>query len=227
VLDAAWGGFYPTYAPGVSTPEKAVAGLGTDFRILASGIKPYACCRTLHSCVDAMLEIVAGAPAGSASIAALIVHGNAQTRLQFSRTDVRNLLEAQFSAAYCLAVAASSGRATLDQFVPLRTDDPEVRRLMARTEIRTDRELGPKDYPSLEVVFADGRRVLKDVPFAKGAPEAPIGDAELAAKARSLLAPALGEGAAARVIEAAWSLERCADLSTLTALLAAPRSPAR
>jgi 2-methylcitrate dehydratase PrpD len=227
VLDATWGGFYPTYAPGVATPERAVAGLGTAFRILSSGIKPYACCRTLHSCVDAMLEIVGAAPGDSASIAALIVHGNAQTRLQFSRTDVRNLLEAQFSAAYCLAVAASSGRATLDQFVPLRTGDAEVRRLIALTEIRTDRVLDSKDYPSLEVLFADGTRVHKDVPFAKGAPEAPIPDDELVAKAMSLLVPALGAGTASRVVDSVWSVEGCVDLSAITALLVRPRSADR
>jgi 2-methylcitrate dehydratase PrpD len=222
VLDAAWGGFYNTYAPGFATPERAVAGLGEKFFIMRSGIKPYACCRTIHSCLDAVLEIVGAAPGGSSSIAALIVHGNAQTRRQFERTDVRNLLEAQFSMPYCLAVAADSGRATLDQFEPLRTADAEIQRLMALTEIRTDRVLGPTDYPSLEVVFKDGRREYRDVPFAKGAPEAPVGDAELIDKAMSLLGPALGTDIAQQVIDAVWSLERCADFSTVTALLARP-----
>ena len=222
VLDARWGGFYPTYAPGGATPERAVAGLGKDFHILRSGIKPYACCRTLHSVIDAVLQIVGKEPGASAAVEAMVVHGNAQTRLQFERKDVRNLLEAQFSAPYCLAVAAQSGRATLDQFEPLRTSDPEIRRLMSVTSIRTDRLLGPTDYPSLEVVFRGGRRELLDVPFAKGAPEAPITDEELVAKAVTLLGPRLGEQGAHRVVDAAWSLERCADFSTFTRLLAAP-----
>ncbi|HMA09830.1 MAG TPA: MmgE/PrpD family protein, partial [Ramlibacter sp.] len=220
VLDASWGGFYSTYAPDVSTPERAVAGLGHQFHILRSGIKPYACCRTIHSCIDAVLEIVGAAPGGSASVRTMIVHGNAQTRLQFSRTQVRNLLEAQFSMPYCLAVAAHSGRATLDQFEPLRHADPEIGRLMALTEIRADRVLGPADYPSLEVVFQDGSRKLRDVPFAKGAPEAPVGDDELQAKAMTLLAPVLGDTQARALIAAIGSLETCADFSTITALLA-------
>jgi 2-methylcitrate dehydratase PrpD len=222
VLDAAWGGFYSTYAPGVATPERAVAGLGSQFHILRSGIKPYACCRTIHSCIDAVLDIVGGA-GGSDRVAALIVHGNAQTQLQFSRTEVRNLLEAQFSMPYCLAVAAQSGRATLDQFEPLRTDDPEIRRLMALTEIRADRVLGPADYPSLEVVFTDGSRRLMDVPFAKGAPEAPVSDEELEAKAMTLLAPVLGEGTARELIATVGSLEACADFSEVARLLVPAR----
>jgi len=221
VLDASWGGFYSTYAPGVATPERAVAALGRQFHILRSGIKPYACCRTIHSCIDAVLEIVGAAPGGSAAVSALIVHGNAQTQRQFSRTQVRNLLEAQFSMPYCLAVAAQSGRATLDQFEPLRTADPEVARLMALTEIRADRVLGPTDYPSLEVVFRDGSHQLRDVPFAKGAPEAPVSDEELEAKAMTLLVPVLGEAAARELVGAVGSLEHCRDFSAITALLTA------
>ncbi len=227
VLDARWGGFYPTYAPGFATPERAVAALGTEFHILRSGIKPYACCRTLHSVIDAVLRIVGKEPGASAAVGAMVVHGNAQTRLQFERTDVRNLLEAQFSAPYCLAVSAESGRATLDQFEPLRTADPEIRRLMGVTSIRTDRVLGPTDYPSLEVVFKGGRRELLDVPFAKGAPEAPITDDELEAKAMTLLGPVLGQRVARSVVETVWSLERCSELAAFIRLLAAPGQAVR
>lgn len=219
ILDAPWGGFYSTYAPGVATPERAVEGLGERFHILRSGIKPYACCRTIHSCIDAVLEIV-GAGGGSDRVAAMIVHGNAQTQLQFSRTEVRNLLEAQFSMPYCLAVAAQSGRATLDQFEPLRTGDAQVQRLMALTRIRADRVLGPADYPSLEVVFSDGQRRLLDVPFAKGAPEAPLGDDELQAKAMTLLEPVLGERTARELVAAVGALQECERFSSIMTLVA-------
>jgi 2-methylcitrate dehydratase PrpD len=149
------------------------------------------------------------------------VHGNAQTRLQFARTDVHNLLEAQFSMPYCLAVAAQSGRATLDQFEPLRTADPEIRRLMDLTEIRADRVLGATDYPSLEVVFEDGSRQLRDVPFAKGAPEAPVGDEELVAKATGLLVPVLGDAVAGELADRIFDLEACGDFSQIIGLLGA------
>jgi len=219
IFEADWGGFYPTYAPGVATPERVLEGLGEDFHILRSGIKPYACCRTIHSCIDAVLDIVGAAPGGSASVARLIVHGNEQTRRQFSRMEIGNLLEAQFSMPYCLAVAAESGRATLDQFVPLRVEDPEIRRLMSVTEIRTDRVLGPTDYPSLEVVFEDGTRQYKDVPFAKGAPEAPLSDAELTDKAMGLLVPVLGTDSARELVSTIFALEQVQDFSDVLRLL--------
>ncbi len=139
---------------------------------------------------------------------------------QFDRANVGNLLEAQFSAPYCLAVAATSGRATLDQFEPLRTADPEVRRLMSVTHIRTDRVLGRTDYPSLEVLFKGGRRDYLDIPIAKGAPEAPIPDDELEEKALSLLGPALGDERSRQIVQAVWGMEECTDFSEVTRLLA-------
>ncbi|HKU97322.1 MAG TPA: MmgE/PrpD family protein, partial [Vineibacter sp.] len=223
IFEADWGGFYPTYAPGFATPEQAVRGLGEDFHILRSGIKPYACCRTIHSTIDAALAIVGAAPGGAATVRRMIVHGNEQTRRQFDRMDINNLLEAQFSMPYCLAVTAESGRATIDQFVPLRTDHPEIRRLMAATEIRTDRVLGPTDYPSLEVVFADGSSAYKDVPFAKGAPEAPLSDDELLGKASTLLVPVLGAEVARRITDAIFALEDIDDFAEVVRLLAPAR----
>jgi 2-methylcitrate dehydratase PrpD len=123
---------------------------------------------------------------------------------------------------YCLAVSAQSGRATLDQFEPLRMADPEIRRLMGLTQIRADRVLGPTDYPSLEVVFKDGRRQTRDVPFAKGAPEAPVSDEELLAKASGLLVPVLGKATSGRVADMIFNLEACSDFSQVTRLLVSP-----
>jgi 2-methylcitrate dehydratase PrpD len=197
-----------------------VVGLGQDFHILRSGIKPHACCRTLHSAVDAALRIMSDRAEDSTAIRAMIMHGNAQTQRQFSRTDIRNLLEAQFSAPYCLAVAAQSGRCTLDQFQPLRTGDAEIRRLMALTEIHADRVLTPADYPSLEIVFADGDRRLLDIPNAKGAPENPLTEREIEQKARLLLEPVLGARRADNFIGAVLDLEQAGDFAAVARLLA-------
>ena len=40
VLEAEWGGFYSTYARDKATPELTLAGLGEEFRIARSGMKP-------------------------------------------------------------------------------------------------------------------------------------------------------------------------------------------
>src|SRR5579875_1894614 len=91
VLEAEWGGFYSTYARETATPAATLDGLGREFRILRSGFKPYACCRGIHGCFDALFEMMAEGGFGHEAIEAMIVHGSAQTRRQFERDRVENL----------------------------------------------------------------------------------------------------------------------------------------
>lgn len=182
-------------------------------------MKPYACCRGLHAGIDALLQILAETQSDSRSIARILVHGNAQFRLQFDRLEPTNLLDAQFSMQYALAVAAVSGRATLDRFDPPRTGDPEIGRLMAATTLMDDRVIAPGDYPPIEVVFSDGRRLERHVQFAKGAPQNPLSDKELADKVASLIDPVLGASRRSEIAATIARLEELDDLRILTRLL--------
>ena len=219
VLEAEWGGFYSTYAPGQATPEATLAGLGREFRIATSGMKPYACCRGLHASLDALFDLMREARVDASGIAEMVVHGNAQTCRQFDRLTIGNMLDAQFSMQYALAVAADSGRAALDQFSPLRHEEPRIERLMHVVRVVGDRTLKIGEYPPLELRLADGRRLERQTPFAKGAPENPLSDAELAQKVESLLTPVLGVARCRQLVASVNQLEDLADLRDLTRLL--------
>lgn len=219
VLEAPWGGFYSTYAKGIAKPEATLADLGKVFGIERSGMKPYACCRGLHACQDAILELMPELGIDSTKIAGMVVHGNDQYRLQFDRMEIGGMLDAQFSIQYALAVGATSGRGTLDQFTPLRTNEPEVQRLMKATQVLADREVKPGQYPPLELVLTDGRRVERFIPFAKGAPERPLTDEELKVKVDSLLVPALGAARARELSECVANLESVKDFREVVRLL--------
>jgi 2-methylcitrate dehydratase PrpD len=149
------------------------------------------------------------------------VHGNAQTVRQFERQEIGTLLDAQFSMNYALAVAAESGRATIDEFSPSRADEPEIRRLMQATRVVADRTLALGDYPPLELHLKDGRRFERAIAFGKGAPENPLTDAELALKVESLIAPVLGVQRQRDIVAAVERLEHAADAAALVDLLAA------
>jgi 2-methylcitrate dehydratase PrpD len=219
VLETQWGGFFSTYAHGIATPEATLDGLGKEFRIDRSGMKPYASCRGLHAGLDVLFQIMRETGCDASAILRMIVHGNAQFRLQFNRPEPVNLLDRQFSMQYALAVGAVSGRATLDQFQPERTTEPEIRRLMASTTLLADRTITPGDYPPVEVVFSDGRSIERHVQFAKGAPQNPLSDQELAAKVASLIDPVLGEVRRREITAAVAGLDQLGDVQTLTRLL--------
>ncbi len=219
VLEAGWGGFYGTFSKGVAKPELTLEGLGREFRIDRSGMKPYACCRGLHACMDAILEVLPEMNAKAADVAALVVHGNDQYKLQFDRMELGNMLDAQFSIQYGLAVAATSGRGTLDQFKTLRHGEPEVRALMEKVTVLADRTIIPGQYPPLEVRLKDGRTVERFIRYAKGAPERPLSDAELADKVESLVAPVLGAARHREIVACVESLDTLPDLRHLVSLM--------
>ncbi|MFI5014148.1 MAG: MmgE/PrpD family protein [Hyphomicrobiales bacterium] len=219
VLEVEWGGFFSTYSPGFATPDATLAGLGSEFRIATSGMKPYACCRGLHACLDDLFEMMGEAKIDSSGIAGMVVHGNAQVCRQFDRPTIANMLDAQFSMQYALAVGALSGRATLDQFSPLRSEEKEVERVMRLVKVVDDRVLKVGEYPPLELILTDGRRLARQVPFAKGAPENPLTDEELDAKVVSLVTPVLGRARCRQLTACIARLEELADLRELTRLL--------
>ena len=219
VLEVEWGGFYSTYAPGIAHPEATLAGLGSEFRISTSGMKPYACCRGLHVCLDSLFHMMRLAKAEAADIAGMTVHGNAQVCRQFDRRAIGNMLDAQFSMQYALACGALSGRGTLDQFRPLRHEEPQVKRLMGLIEVVDDRTLAIGEYPPLELRLKDGRRFEHQTPFAKGAPENPLTDKELEDKVVSLVTPVFGVARCHALMACVASLESLPNLRELTRLL--------
>jgi 2-methylcitrate dehydratase PrpD len=226
VLEAKWGGFYSSFAHGIAKPEATLEGLGQAFRIDRSGMKPYACCRGLHACMDAVLAVLAETGAQAADVEALVVHGNEQYKMQFDRMRIGNMLDAQFSIQYALAVAALSGRGSLDQFSTLRHEEPDVRSLMQRVTVLADRQIIPGQYPPLEVRLKDGRVIERFVLYAKGAPENPLSEAELAAKVESLIAPVLGAARCREIVACVAALEALPDLKRLIALMTPERHAA-
>ena len=125
VLEAKWGGFFSTYSPGIATPEATLDGLGKEFRIDRSGMKPYACCRGLHACLDALFQIM---PETDADSQRHPPHDRARQRAVLP--PVRPAPSRQTCSMRSSACstrwpsAAVSGRATLDQFQPQRTAEP-------------------------------------------------------------------------------------------------------
>lgn len=219
IFEAEWGGFFTTYSRGIATPAALTRDLGREILITRSGMKPYACCRGLHADIDALLDVLKETGRGSRDIRRIVVHGDAQYCRQFDRREPKNLLDAQFSLPYALAVTAVSGRATLDQFWPIR-QEAEVQRIIAATELRADRTLKTGEYPPIDVEFEDGRTVSRHVAFARGAPENPLPDEEVEAKFASLAGPVLGESRRRQIAALVAGLEDVSDARALIGLLA-------
>ncbi len=225
IFEAPWGGYYPTYVPGVATPEAATRDLGSDFRIRLVGFKPYAACRGIHSSVDVMLDLRRKHNVRAADVKQVTVRGSPTHMKQLAKQDVQTLLDAQMSLPYSIAVSLTSGGAMLDQYTPDALKRPDVRDLARRVHLKLEPSVANGDEPYLDVELNDGRVLTDRVLIARGDSENPLSENELRAKFRTAAAATLDAAQIAQLEDTVMRAAGLADSREITALLA-PRARA-
>lgn len=218
-LEGRFGYFYSYSADGWD-PTK-ITGLGTDFEVMSTAIKPYPCCRYNHGLIDAALELVWEHQMASENIATMDVyispvgHSLVGEPVGLKRNPT-SVIEGQFSAYFAAAVTAVDGEYTWASYTKLQ--DPAVKDLMAVTTVHPTPEM-ERMACQLRITTKDGRTLQKDVTLAKGEPETPLTWEEATAKFISLAQHSLGLKNSQRVLEAVQVLEGVQDVSEFTALL--------
>ena len=224
ILEAADGGFCRATSDD-SDLGRIVAGLGERFVAGEVTIKPYACCGSLHSAIDAVREILSRQPVRSDQIERIVCH-HSRVVLQQCGFDYQplSILQAQMSAQYALAVTALDGQALVDQFSADRIGCPDVLDLAHRVEFAVDPEID-RVYPDVfagrvEIILRDGRRFDSRVDYPRGSVENPIPDDDLLAKFHALADRAIGHDRANRVVDLVNRLEDLPDVRVLARELA-------
>ncbi|MHB8730787.1 MAG: MmgE/PrpD family protein [bacterium] len=224
VLEAGWGGFLPVYAAEDARPEKIRDGLGTDFKILRSGVKPYACCRDIHSVLDFVLDLRRREALAADAVEGIEVRCPRGIVQMLGNAAPATRLAAQMSMPYGIAVAWMTGRALVEEYEDRWLADAGVRAFIPRVKVTADAALAEGTEPYITVTARDGRRFAGRVPFARGAPENPLPYAEVAEKYNILASRALPAAEVARLKDAVLSLEDRGAASEMLALLGRRRS---
>lgn len=205
ILDAPWGGFLSTYAGDKADWPALTTGLGKDWRIHRSSIKPYASCRGTHAAVDAMLRFRREG-ASPENLAAIRVNVHPTIVRMCGATDVSSLLDAQMSLPYAVSVALVHGGADLPMFSEAVRRDHAVLEQARRVEVVESVEPMSNVAAELVLQFHDGgqRRLRIDVPL--GSATNPLLDDGVIEKYRSLAIPIIGPEAASRLEDAVLGL---------------------
>jgi 2-methylcitrate dehydratase PrpD len=206
-------------------PERALEGLGGPLRIEQNYFKLYACCRYNHFALDALLPMARAGRVRAADVERVIV-----TTIPFgprmARPDPTSMLGAKFSIPYAVAAALTLGRADVSAFVEPALDDPAIRDLAARVEVRADPDMSPRraDRPTarVEMTLKDGRVLTGMTSVVRGDFENPVPAAEVVEKFLALASAPLGEGRAREAARLAGQVDTVKDVRDLTALLAPP-----
>ena len=224
-------GFLRTTAPS-PVPDRALQGLGTEFELMNTAVKPYPSCRYGHACIDAALALRAELGLHPDEIESVIL-GLPESGMLLvgeptaKKQDPQNIVDGQFSGAFVVAAALVTGAVTWDSYALLH--DPAIRALLPRITAERDAHAQaefPANMSGKLTLRARGQTTTRMVVVPKGEPGNFLSDAELRTKFDSLAAPVLGEDRATRLGDAILHLDEAANVHGMMRL-GAPTAGAR
>lgn len=205
--------------------DRLTAELGIRFDVDGIAVKPYACCGSIHSSIDAVLAM-RDAGLAADDVEEIVVGNSKSVLLQcgFEYRGGGGALEAQMSMQYSLAAALVDGAVGVAQFEDRRRQDPDLLALARRVRFEVDPEIDavyPREFPArVQVRVRHGELLDERVAAPLGMPERPLGRAEVSAKFRDLTAGLLDDVGRQRVEEAVEHLDGPAPASALVAAIA-------
>ncbi|MBX6374453.1 MAG: MmgE/PrpD family protein [Acetobacteraceae bacterium] len=225
-------GFLRAYAPN-PVPERALQGLGSEWELMNTAVKPYPSCRYGHASVDAALALRAEHGLKAEEIEAVTVGLPAKGMLLIGapldyKRNPQNVVDGQFSGPFVVACALARGHFGWDSYAWLQ--DADIRRLMALTVCEQDPEI-EAEFPAnmsgkVTLRARGGQEFVRKVVVPKGEPANFLTEAELRAKFHGLCDAVLGKERAAQLADAVLGLERAADVNGMMRL-GAPLMAAR
>lgn len=206
-------------------PAELVTELGSRFDIAQAAIKPYSCCGSIHSSIDAIFELRDVHGLVAKDIRSIVVHnaGGVISQCGFRYVGSGGQLEAQMSMQYCLAAAALDGQIGRRQFSDVRRQDPVLLDLARRVECVVDPEIEaqyPRRFPSRVVVqTTSGRSLESRVAAPVGTPERPLDDEAFHDKLKDLMDGLMPPALAGELIDVLDGLRESPSLTGLATVL--------
>lgn len=192
--------------------------LGDPYSITRVYLKPYPCCRHIHGPVEAIKEIRnEGVEPSNVDRIRIETY---QSAAYHDKKQIENLLDAQMSIPYGVAISFISGKAMLDQFDPSHANDADVATLIDATEIVATDEmesLYPEARPATVIVETnDGNQYKKAIKFPLGAAETPISKDRLERKFRDITVEMLTTEQQDNILQTAFNIKQLDSIRILS-----------
>jgi 2-methylcitrate dehydratase PrpD len=181
-------GFCSMFSGGkVSGIENKEQDLGKAWRIISPGmsLKPYPCCRSTHSSIDASLYLRNVKGMDVRQVVKIICKTSPQhpKLARFHRP--KSGYEGKFSIPYCIAAALLRGKVLLEDFTEEKVADREAQALLSKVEFEYPQEY--KENPmslagEVVVTLANGAEYSRKIDEPKGDAQNPMTDEEASAK---------------------------------------------
>lgn len=202
--------------------DKGLKGIGNEYLILKTGIKPYACCRQHHAAIDATLAIRDKYNIDIEKIEK-IIDQTFEVSSRGNNPNPRTISEAKYSNPYIIAVALLEGKVWREQFTEKKINDSRILNLASKVEVLKDDELDKlydEKWPSIvTIIMKDGKKYSERRDLPKGEPEYSISDKELKNKCISLALNTVCAKKVERIWDAVMNIDYLENLLEFTTLL--------
>ena len=214
------GNLFQSYAPTVD-PEILVHQLGEEYEVTKTIIKKWSTGGPIQSPLDAIDIIRRRRPFELDEVKSIDIRVATSAADKIDDSVMANLSMQQM-VAVLLIDKVLSFKAAHDES---RMSDPQVLRQKAKIKVIADESLErllPTRVAIVEIVFSDGTRATEHNDTVRGSPANPMVSDEVAAKARDLMAPVLGDAKCEKLIEAILTLDGMQGIGQLRPFLQRP-----
>jgi 2-methylcitrate dehydratase PrpD len=228
-------GYAHLYGRGRFDLAAAVQGLGDEWRLQRVVFKKYPSCGVTQGVTELALNLLdeEGLRAEDVARAEVRLPPYAHKLVGHAfRIGSNPRVDAQFSAAYCVANAIARRGSKLAHFAPAQVADDDLARLIERITVIADPALDARGHTAvdLRITTTDGRVLQRTLDTAPGFPGAELTDAQHRARFDDCLAyapRALPAAQVQRLVDAIAQVGTLDDARVLSALLVAPREPSK
>jgi 2-methylcitrate dehydratase PrpD len=220
-------GFLHSYSDGADE-GKVLEGLGSQYEILQTSIKPHACCRYMQPPIDAILKIVRENDLPSEKVDKVkvgILRAGAHLiaePLNIKYTP-QSIVDAQFSMPFGAAIAILYRRAGLKEFHLSKIRSEEVKRMMRRVECVVEPDL-ERTFPrqwcaTADILMKDGTHYFTRIEYCKGDPGNPLSWDEVIEKFHDLSNRFMTQERRLKIVDQVKNFEKIRDLRKWSPLL--------
>ncbi len=210
-------GYAHLYGRGTLDPEAVTRDLGRDWRLRNLLFKKYPSCGVTQGVTELALSMVGETGIRAADVRTVEVrlppYAHRLVGHPF-RPGANPRVDAQFSAAYCIANALIRRSSRLHHFTPAQVADPLVREMIGRIAVVADPRLDRRGHTAVDltVTMADGSVHRRGLDIAPGFPGADLDEAEHLVRFRECLAYAPRPPSDSQVEQLHQALNTLADL---------------
>jgi 2-methylcitrate dehydratase PrpD len=196
-------------------PGRLVSGLGSEWETRKICLKSFPCHVMAHTPIRALRALMAEHKFAPRDVEEILVEGAPKLLTHHGLAAPRDVMQAQYSVPFCVALALYRNPADPDSFDETAIADRDIRAACARVRLASlPADFKPRSswHARVQVVLRSSKRLLRDSPSFEGMPEEPMGPESLRAKFY-LLTRDLGDSDSRSLFEKYARLEEQANLA--------------